>query len=89
MIIDKSMSYGVLLILLGGLWAQSDYEEYLKKDQQAFTEYETSITAEYEKYALEDKQAFEKYKPNIFLCSIVQYISGLRIDLDFLKKFPK
>ena len=35
------------------------------------------------------EKAFEKYKPNIFLCSIVQYISGLRIDLDFLKKLKE
>ena len=65
MIINIQMSYTVLLILIGGLWAQSDYEEYLKKDQQAFAEYETSITIEYEKYELEDKQAFEKYKREI------------------------
>ena len=65
MIIDKPMSYSVLLILLGVLWAQSDYEDYLKKDQQAFSEYEASITAAYEKYELEDKQAFEKYKREI------------------------
>ena len=65
MIIDKLMSYTVLLILISGLWAQSDYEEYLKKDQQAFAEYEASITAEYENYELEDKEAFEKFKQEV------------------------
>ena len=44
MIMNKPMSYLILLILFGGLWAQSDYEDYLKKDQQAFSEYEASIT---------------------------------------------
>ena len=65
MIMNKQMSYLILLILFGGLGAQSDYEDYLKKDQQAFSEYEASITAAYEKYELEDKQAFEKYKREV------------------------
>ena len=62
---NKQMSYLILLILFGGLGAQSDYEDYLKKDQQAFSEYEASITAAYEKYELEDKQAFEKYQREV------------------------
>ena len=65
MIINKQMLSYVLLIIISGLWAQSDYEDYLKKDQQAFAEYEASITAEYEKYELEDKQAFEKFKREV------------------------
>jgi selenocysteine lyase/cysteine desulfurase len=39
------------------------------------------------------QKAIEKEKPDVFLFSIVQYISGIKIDLDFLKKlkedFPK
>ena len=65
MIMNKQMSYLILLILFGGLGAQSDYEDYLKKDQQAFSEYEASITAAYEKYELEDKQAEEKFKREV------------------------
>lgn len=37
-------------------------------------------------------EAFEKVKPDVFMCSIVQYISGVLIDLDILKdlkeKYP-
>ena len=36
--------------------------------------------------------AFKKHEPDVFLCSIVQYISGILLDLDFLKdlksKYP-
>ena len=54
-----------IVIFFGCLCAQSDYEEWLKKDEQTFAEYEASITAEYEKYELEDKQAFEKFKREV------------------------
>lgn len=37
---------------------------------------------------LEDNLAkvFQKEKPDVFMCSIVQYISGILLDMDFLKQ---
>ena len=54
-----------IFILLSVLCSQSDYEEWLKKDQQAFSEYKASVTAEYEKYEQEDKEAFEQFKREV------------------------
>ena len=34
-------------------------------------------------------EAFEKYQPHVFLCSIVQYISGVLLDLEFLKSLKQ
>ncbi len=40
---------------------------------------------------LEDSvaEAFQKFQPDFFLCSLVQYINGIRIDLEFLKKLKE
>jgi len=35
------------------------------------------------------QKAIEKEKPTVFVFSIVQYISGIKIDLDFLKELKK
>jgi len=64
MIIDKLMLYGVLLILLGGLWAQSDYEEYLKKKEQA----ESGMKKDEQRVASgikKDEEAENKYRASI------------------------
>jgi len=65
MIINSYSAIYILSILFGGLGAQSDYIEWLKKDQQAFSVYEDSITAEYKKYEMEDSRAFEKFKREV------------------------
>ncbi len=33
--------------------------------------------------------AFDAYKPDVFMCSMVQYISGIRLDLEFLQKLKE
>ncbi|SHJ05691.1 Selenocysteine lyase/Cysteine desulfurase [Mesonia phycicola] len=35
------------------------------------------------------KKAVEKYQPEIFVFSVVQYVSGIKIDLDFLKELKE
>jgi selenocysteine lyase/cysteine desulfurase len=34
-------------------------------------------------------EAFERFRPDIFMCSLVQYISGILIDFSFLKQIKK
>lgn len=34
-------------------------------------------------------EAIEKHQPDVFLCSMVQYISGIRLDLEFLKQLKR
>lgn len=39
------------------------------------------------------EEAFERFNPDYFICSLVQYINGIRLDLEFLgslkKQFPE
>ena len=55
-------------------------------ERRGFQIFRTGMTAQLESNILE---AVQQYKPDILLLSMVQYVSGIKIDLDFLSQLKK
>lgn len=67
----------------------------LKNDYPSIVDPVSRMGFDYQEVAIDDKMeehivdAIEKFKPSVFSFSMVQYISGLRMDGNFIKKIKK